>query len=481
MRVLFYVEPITERDTPTWKEPWIHFAKMMMASIRRDNPGAEFCCIVGDGLEDAASTTLSDCHVGVLHHTELVPRFGRNALEATIAWYSAPTAAALDEMAALLRSRLPDIAWQPDACITFSSAPFLSTAFPGAAVLYFELGLVSRSPFPGTAYLDPLGMFNNSYPRRHADAVRNHVANAAERQLVAGFRQKYLPLIATNNPIASTIAPLLAQYEGAVLLSLQFSQYYGYDAHAKYTDQYDLLIQTLVSVPPEIAVVAVEHPQFPIMKPETVAYLRSRHPNFIWFEEFRSLPSASQYLLEHVDLVITVSSSVGLQALLWQKPLIVLGNSHLDVIADAHDLGQVPYLIRRPWPDYKENVLAWHLSRYTIPFELLLNHSTLTERIEAARRCVATGDYASCFEAPFADISRIAQAYAVDLDEPALTATAELAVASGPSSPEPRCAPCNDVPMDADNQPDSVPRAAPGTTSAKTPSRWQKLLDSIRR
>ncbi len=482
MRVLFYVEPITELDTPTWKAPWLYFVNMMVTSIRRDNPGAEFCCIVGDGLEDTASNILQDCRVAVLHHTELVPRFGKNALDTTIAWYSAPSPSALSDMAALIKSRLPDATYQPDACITFSSAPFLSTAFPGTAVLHFELGLVSRYPFPETAYLDPLGMFNNSYPKQHQDVLRGYSANASERMLVKGFREKYLPLISANNPIADLIKPMLAQYNASLLLSLQFSQYYGYDAHATYLDQYDLLIHTLASVPPEIAIVVVEHPQFPIMKQETVQYLRSRYSNFIWLEQFRDLPSASQYLIEYVDLVITVSSSVGLQTLIWKKPLVVLGSSHLDVIADAHTLEKVPQIVGCPWPEYKENVLAWHLSRYTMPFDLLQHHRALTDRIKAAQHCVATDDYTSCFEKPFADIEEIAKAYSIKINNEALFTTMEAAALTEPNQTALQNvarAQCSEVPTGMD-QPDSAP-ALQHTATTEAPSLLKQILNSIQR
>lgn len=481
MQVLFYVEPITERDNPTWKAPWLHFVNMMMASIRRDSPDAEFCCIVGDGLEDTACKILQNCHIAVLHQTELIPRFGKSALDATIAWYSAPNPSALSDMAALIKSRLPDSACKPDVCITFSSAPFLSTAFPGTAMLHFELGLVSRHPFPETAYLDPLGMFNNSYPKQHQDILRGYIPDASERRLVEGFREKYLPLISANNPIADLIKPALAQYDASLLLSLQFSQYYGYDAHATYPDQYDLLIQTLASVPPEIAVVVVEHPQFPIMKQETVQYLRSRYSNFIWVDQFRDLPSASQYLIEYVDLVVTVSSSVGLQTLIWKKPLIVLGSSHLDVIADANTLEQVPQVIGRPWPDYKDNVLAWHLSRYTMPFDLLQYHKALTDRIKAAQRCVATGDYAACFEKPFADIEAIAGAYSIKMNDEA-SYTAEEAAPAEPSRtfPDDARAQCSDAPTDIDH-PDSLPFAPKHKVTTKTPSLLKQILGSFKR
>ena len=411
MRVLFYVEPLTERDTPTWKTTWIHFVDKMVTTLRREFSEAQFLCVVGDGLEDLAKATLRNCTMAVIHHTELVPRFGSSALAASMHWYKTPSKRSLNDMAKLLKDRLG--AFKPDVCITFSSAPFIGTAFPEIPVLHFEYGLVSRQPFPETAYLDPLGMFNNSYPIRNRDILMKYSATNKEKELVRTFRNAYLPTISNKNPL-SIIKPALEEFRSSVLVALQFSQFYAYDSHAEFPDQYDLIIQTLASVPDDIAVVAVEHPQYPILKETTINYLKSKHKNFVWFSQFRDVPSASQYLIEHVDLVITVSSSVGLQTMLWKKPLIVLGHSHLDLLADSHSLQDVVKVMQQPWPAYKENILAWYLGRYSIPFNLLFDDGVLVSRILKAQDCARAGDYAPYFKSPFAKIDEIAFVYSRD-------------------------------------------------------------------
>ena len=411
MNVLFYVEPLTERENPTWKLGWIQSVELMMAALRKRWPQAHFCCVVGDGLEDHAKSSLRDCTVAAIHHTELIPKFGPSALSVAMDWYRGGTEQRLSEMGATLKDKLAG--FSPDITITFSAAPFVNRAFPGIPVLHYELGIVSRPPFPPTAYLDPLGMFNNSYLIRHRKQIQEYSLTDEDRRLVDSIRKIYLPDIARENPLSVAITEKLRGFQSRVLVALQFSQFYGYDAHATYPDQYDLLVQTLENVSSTTAVIATEHPIFPILTPDTVEYLQRRYANFIWLPEFRTVSFASQYLMEFVDGVVTVSSSVGLQTLLWKKPLVVVGHSHLDLIADAHSLSELQIILKQPWPLYKESVLAWHLTRYSIPASILFDEGMICDRIRDAMACLAAGDteYENFFAEPYTAVSRIAEAY----------------------------------------------------------------------
>lgn len=430
MKVLFYIEPLTERDRPAWKAPWIGFVELMIESLRREFSSFEFLCVVGDGLEEEAKKRFSDAMVVSVHHTELVPKFGENALSAAINWYRGAPEKALQTMGKLLKSRISPFV--PDICISFSAAPFVKVAFDNIPVLHFELGLYSRPPFPMTAYIDPFGMFCNSYFYKNKNKIINYCPTDAETKLVAVIRELYVSRIAQENPLSDLVRPLVQEFKSSILVALQFSQFYGYDAHAKYQDQYDLLIQVLSKVPETTAVIAVEHPQHPILTDETLGYLQKKYKNLIWLPEFRTVPSASQYLMEYVNCVVTVSSSVGLQSILWKKPLIVLGHSHLDTVADAHDLSAFAGLIDKPWPEYKDRVLAWHSTRYTIPFELLFNKGVFGRQINKALVSASKkySQYDEYFDEPFADVVDIISFYQADAVSQKLTAQIHEAKAS---------------------------------------------------
>ena len=382
MRVLFYVEPLTERDAPTWKRAWVDFVRMMVDALQAQGAQPECACIVGDGLHDYAKEQLGDCRLSVINHTDLVPRFGSSALEIALHWYRGAGQPALQSMAQLVHERVG--AYVPDVCISFSPAPFLKTAF-GVPVLHFEHGMVSRTPFPATAYLDAEGMFQAGAFAKAANEFRSAIVTHEEAVVCASARQ-IVDAIAQVNPLAHALAARLQGFAGTVLVALQFSQYYAYDAHAAFSDQYDLVIQTLTRVPPDVAVLVVEHPQYPVLSNDTLHYLQQRFPNFVWLPEFRRYAGTAQYLMQFSDVVVTVSSSVGLQTLLWKRALVVAGHSHLDAIADSHDLADCARLAGdHAWPAWKEAALAWQLTRYTIPFDLLFGaNGCLVERLRGA-------------------------------------------------------------------------------------------------
>jgi len=91
----------------------------------------------------------------------------------------------------------------------------------------------------------------------------------------------------------------------------------------------------LSSVPHSIGVVFSPHPDYPALTRDIVSYLRVTYPHFVYSHELETIRSASQYLIGHVDAVASVSSMVGLQALIWKKKIISLGTGQISLAADS--------------------------------------------------------------------------------------------------------------------------------------------------
>lgn len=416
MKVLFYIEPLTERETPTWKRAWLDYAAKMARAIAVKRPFFVMAAVVGDGLAAEARNIFKGARVEVLKHSELVPRFGATALQVALGSYASAPADTQRAMGDLVKQRTRG--FLPDACISFSPAPFLRHAFPNAPVLHFELGMVSRAPFPMTGYLDPVGMFKQGFIGRHEDAVTRFVPTVAERRLVEQLREKSLRQISRANPLSEVADELAKGYRKRVLLALQFSNFYAYDAHAAYPEQYDLLIQTLESTPTDVGVFITEHPQHLLLSGETLAHLKSEFRNLLWSPDFRQTTAASQYLMEHSDAVVTVSSSVGWQALLWRKPLLVAGRSHLDLVAASNDLRDLAVLLEEPKGEDERNerVLAWHLARYASPFDVLFGRSEIVERLDRAIVSHRAQDWAAYYDKPFSGANVLIASYAEAAD-----------------------------------------------------------------
>src|SRR5262249_25576652 len=100
---------------------------------------------------------------------------------------------------------------------------------------------------------------------------------------------------------------------------------------------------------------------------ELYAFLGKRHSNLFSHPGLNTIVHPSQFLLGHTDGVATVSSSVGLQALLWDKPIIALGDSHINAVADYTRIEDIP--VDGPatpaWD--KTGFFAWLMTHYYVP------------------------------------------------------------------------------------------------------------------
>lgn len=409
MNLLIYLEPLHELDNPFWHEAWLGFADRMATALKRRWPEARAVCVTNRALAYAKPQAPFD--IVVLDHTELVPRFGATAAAVAAHWDAGGNDDSNTAMAALLRARLGG--FEPGVCVSFSPAPFLRTAFPEAPALFFEHGMVSRPPFPLTGYLDPFDIVRGSALVRLKDEVRGFQPTAAEAAFVAELRERYFGHIESGNRLTATVASWREKFPRLLLLAGQFSNFYAFDCYAANKTPLDLVLHALAAAGPSVGVIVTEHPNHPFLNERMVEWLAASHPNFLWSPEFNATTwrAASQWLMAHVDAVATVSSKVGLETLLWRKPLLVLGSSHLDTIADGHDLAELDAVCARPWPAWKDAVLAWHLTRYTMPFDLLFETDLFCDRLELALAQHRSNNRDAAFDVAFAPIDDIRRSY----------------------------------------------------------------------
>ncbi len=384
MDVLFYVEPLIEREDPFWKRWWIsHFVNKITHSLLKEGSKLnEIACIVPSSLFAFAKAELPNIRIESVDQTELVPKFGGSSLEIASKWYldSAETYS-LELMAKLVKSRLQ--LFEPTVCITFSPAPFIKVAYPDVSLLHMECGIVSRLPYPETVYFDPMGMFSKSVLARYSTHIKSWNPPAEGFNLLSEIRSRlHQEANSKNNPVRQIVKDSLLPFDSSVLLALQFSNFYAYDANADFKDQYDLLVHVLENLPKSIGVIVSEHPEHPVLQENVIQYLRQKYSNFIWHPIFRRLYSSSHYIMPFVDGVVTVTSSVGLQSLIWEKPLAVIGSGHLSAIADSHSIQDFSQILLRDKVDSKDNVLLWLLLNQHLPFQSLLNTGCISKYLK---------------------------------------------------------------------------------------------------
>lgn len=367
MNILFYIEPWIEKARPEWKDVWIEAVMLPLYQAVQAFSEQRCCFLLGDAQRVMAERYLrrQGTQTGIITQPELRAIFP-DYLTASLAWQrDAAPPAARQAMQQLLIDKLQGFV--PDIVISFMMpVPFLRAMFPQALVLHQEVGGFSRAPYPPTWHLDPCGMFADSYVSRFAQQIAAAPLTAEQQEFLAGFRQTFCDeLLQAKNPFTRQELIGDKPLKHLLLLPLQISDYIAFEGCCGYRSQWDMLTQVLDNVRPDIGVVVTEHSDWGrMLTPAANAYLRRTYPNYIYTERFEDVEYPSQYLLAHVDAVATVSSSVGIQGLLWRKPVCALGNSHINAMADIADIAQLgSYLEGGSYRD-KDNLLHFLLTRY---------------------------------------------------------------------------------------------------------------------
>jgi hypothetical protein len=213
---------------------------------------------------------------------------------------------------------------------------------------------------------------------------------------------------------------LRSRFDRLCLLPLQVSNEFSFDGLVNYRTQFEYLYDVLAAAPKDVAVIVTEHPNGdPVLRRSgscaNIDMLRRTFPNIVFLDEFRQCQSPSQLLVPRVDGVWTVSSSVGYQALLFNRRLGSPSSTELSNVADATTLGDFFARLghRRLTNVDTDNFLAWLLERYLVPASLLSDgrwfHDYLQRRLDAARRA---SDPIDAF-VPTADADRLMDAWIV--------------------------------------------------------------------
>src|SRR6185503_17976253 len=153
-----------------------------------------------------------------------------------------------------------------------------------------------------------------------------------------------------------------------------------------FRNQGEYLFHVLEELPAGVALIVVEHPTAhwigDIIDAETRDYLAKVYPQLI-FVDFRMFENAGQLLIQHVDYVIALSTSLGLQAMFWGKPLVSVHNAYLRAFASIHGVHAIPTgdapPQSRPGVD---NALAWMLTHYFVPARLATDGHFMTAFLE---------------------------------------------------------------------------------------------------
>jgi len=300
---------------------------------------------------------------------------------------------ALQLLANEIRSASKDFI--PDVVISFGiQISFLQAIWPNALLLHTEASPYSRNPYPWSIFFDHLGIFGRSVIGQAGARLRRRAASADMAALAGAFQIRNLNALKSINPLPIPIDRLRSQYSRLCLLPLQVSNHYSFDQQASYRTQFEYLIDVLSMAPEHVGIVATEYNEWgSVLKTDgpgkNLSYLRQSFPNLIFHNASLRWNSPSQFLVPCVDGVWSVSSNVGIQALLFDRLLGCPPTSHLAKLADATSVKEFFGELDRDAPRNNRNFVAWQLERYLIPQSFLSDGrwlcDYLSRRVDAAR------------------------------------------------------------------------------------------------
>nr|WP_092074323.1 hypothetical protein [Dendrosporobacter quercicolus]NSL49227.1 hypothetical protein [Dendrosporobacter quercicolus DSM 1736]SDM88529.1 Capsule polysaccharide biosynthesis protein [Dendrosporobacter quercicolus] len=311
----------------------------------------------------------------VLTQSELLAPFPHGYLEASIAWYNKTyTAEQMCYYMSLMAKKMESFI--PDVIITFTPVPFFKKIFPNALVLHHEYSIYSRLPFPQCWFLDPVGVLENSFINHFQEEIKQIFLDDYQMDMLNQFKAKCNNILVENNPFIKIIESYKQRYKYLILLPLQFSSYYAFDALIS-KSQYEYLTYVLEAIPSDIGVVVTKHPEYSLISDSAFSFLKTKYANLLYSQEFDQVYASSQYFLPFIDMVVTVSSSVGLQTLLFDNKLITLGKNCFSYISDGQNLKDIHEILEKENED-KSKYLYYFLTRYSIPMDYIYNPGWLS-------------------------------------------------------------------------------------------------------
>ncbi len=419
MNILFYVEPWVEKNWPAWRDLWLSMVHAPLCQALAQMPEAHSFFLTGsaqtmalhqfDGWLDYRNATVTP--------EELSPLFP-DALTAMLAWNGdSASATQTQNMIALLKHKLDGFV--PDIIVNyFTPAPFLAEAFPDALILHEDYAAFSRAPFPVAFSFDPCGLMRHGFLARYAVTLRQQPVPPEGRNFLAAVRGHIgADILQKRNPFTRAQITHGKNFQHLILLPLQVGQSFAFEGQGTFTSQLGMLEHVLASLQPTIGVVVTEHSDWErSLTPEVLADLRARFPHFLYSTEFDDYLYPAQFLLPLVDGVATLSSSVGLQALLWHKPICALGQSQINAVADCTALEHFPALLETGLNEQRraaqDALLLFLFTRFIVPAsaDYLYNPAWLHDRLTLWQENFRRGVNADFFP-PLDTLPRLLQHY----------------------------------------------------------------------
>ena len=259
-------------------------------------------------------------------------------------------------------------------------------------VLHLSPGYFSRLPYSYHITLDFKGFFKDSW-----------LASFSDKKSFLSNREAYIDVCRDyflNNSyfferefdlsVPLYIKRKLKEYSKVLMVPLQVGDYFASN-HPLGSSQMDFLRKALKTIPSTCGVLVTQYKTSTlsdqVVTEANYPSLKSEFPNLIFDSRLDVIPNISQILLPHVHGVVTVSSSLGLQAKIAGKYLATFGDTHLSSIADENLSDQGLSFTKSPDDELNSKFAAALLGTYILPFAFIDNN-----KISISSLLECTGD-----------------------------------------------------------------------------------------
>lgn len=345
INVLFYLDPYVEMGKPDFR---LGALKNQFGPLARmfDDAGWSIDVVANSFVcEQASSSKMLVDSVSYHHPTDSELDSMAGSYRSFSKKFSR-TVSASDPEVGIVKSVFDRMLGEktPDVVIIWESASsFMRHLFPDALILNLTPGIFSRSPMPDMVSIDVLGFFSESVLGSGKFPKLVDTIEQSDVSFVSAVASKYFDgIVSSNAPITRGDLDPEGKYDKLVLVPLQVSNYFAFNDVCAYENQFEFMVDVLRNAPSNVGVVVTQYvsgfvSDMPI-NDQNYGYLKQKYPNLIFNNRFNNIDSISQSLLPFVDAVVTVSSSVGLQAALCAKPVMSPSVSHVTAFNSSTSL-----------------------------------------------------------------------------------------------------------------------------------------------
>ncbi|WJV21376.1 MULTISPECIES: capsular polysaccharide export protein, LipB/KpsS family [Pseudomonas] len=389
-KILVYIEPWIEDAKPGWKRNYIWWLGDIVNTLKSNSSlSTEVRFILGDDCASFWSTHKNTEATPITITQQELKRVFPNSRTALKSWLQGTySTEQIKGMADLVSSKLDD--FEPEVIFTITPCPFLEYRYPNAMILYRD-ALYCREPWPDEmTCLDPLGInVHSAINKLSAEILALPNTNESDEFYLA-IRKIFLECESADNPFSTTIKTLREAHKNIVLLALQSTGHYNFYSATEFSNQFEYLCHVLDSIEENIGVIVTQHPDDPTLTLETIDFLKSKYSNFIYIDSTENYHAPSQLLLELVDGLISVSSGLCYQALLWNKPIFIIGSSHFLPYGEKCELGNMASHLNQNRP-IRTGTIHWLLTHYFFSYSYLKNKDWLPNHLKTLETNLAKG------------------------------------------------------------------------------------------